>query len=63
MMDKLTLSVDEAAALSGIGRDKLYELTRRADFPALHFGRSIRIPRRVFEEWIEREAMKGRDMA
>lgn len=58
-MDKLTLSVDEAAALSGIGRDRLYELTRRPDFPALRLGRSIRIPRRAFEEWIEREATKG----
>lgn len=62
-MDKLTLSVDEAAALSGIGRDRLYELTRRADFPALRFGRSIRIPRRLFEEWIEREAVKGEDVS
>lgn len=62
-MDKLTLSVDEASALSGIGRDRLYELTRRADFPALHLGRSIRIPRRLFEEWIEREAMKGEDVS
>lgn len=62
-MDKLTLSVDEAAALSGIGRDKLYELVRQPDFPALRFGRGIRIPRNLFESWIEREAMKGRDTA
>lgn len=62
-MDKLTLSVDEASALSGIGRDRLYELTRCADFPALRFGRSIRIPRRLFEEWIEREAVKREDVS
>jgi len=62
-MDKLTLSVDEAAALSGIGRDKLYELTKRPDFPALRLGRRILISRNAFEEWIEREATKGRGTA
>lgn len=57
--DKLTLSVDEAAALSGIGRDKLYELSRRADFPAIHLGRRIRIPREGLEEWIKKAAQRG----
>lgn len=57
--EKLTLSVSEAAKLSGIGRDCLYQLTRRDDFPVLRLGRSIRIPRRALEAWIEREATRG----
>lgn len=57
--EKLTLSVSEAAKLTGIGRDCLYRLTRRDDFPVLRLGRSIRIPRRALEQWIEREAARG----
>ncbi|MCI2106910.1 MAG: helix-turn-helix domain-containing protein [Intestinimonas sp.] len=60
MPDKLTLSVEEAAALSGIGRDRLYQLAKRNDFPSIRLGRSIRIPRKGLEEWIEREAMSGK---
>ncbi len=57
-MDKLTLSVAEAAALSGIGRDKLYILAKSEGFPALKLGHSIRIPRKGLEAWLEREAVK-----
>lgn len=57
--EKLTLSVDEAAQLSGIGRDRLYRLAKTSDFPAIRLGHSIRIYRKGLELWIEREAMKG----
>ena len=30
---KMNLSIDEAAAYSGIGRDKLYEMTNKEDCP------------------------------
>lgn len=60
--EKLTLSVNEAARLTGIGRDCLYRLTRRDDFPVLRLGRSIRIPRRALEAWIEREATRGTEL-
>lgn len=57
--EKLTISVDEAARISGIGRDRLYRLVKTSGFPAIQLGRSIRIYRKGLELWIEREAMKG----
>lgn len=63
MMEKLTLSVVEAAALSGIGRDRLYTLAKSESFPALKLGHSIRIPRKGLEAWIEQEATKEKAVA
>lgn len=58
-MEKLTLSVDEAAELSGIGRDHLYRLVHRADFPMVHIGGRIHIHRQRFIEWLDVQARAG----
>lgn len=55
-MEKLTLSVDEAAELSGIGRDHLYRLVHRADFPMIRLGGRIRIHKQRFIEWLDDQA-------
>ena len=39
-----TLSIDEAAALCGIGRNAAYRAAHRGDLPSLRFGRRIRVP-------------------
>ncbi len=54
--EPLALTVEQAAALVLIGRDKMYQLTRRADFPAIRINRRIIIPRRKLEEWLEAHA-------
>ena len=41
----LLLKVTEAAKLLQLGRDRIYELVASGRLPALHFGRTIRIPR------------------
>lgn len=51
---KLTLSIAEAAELSGIGREKLTELTYREDFPCFKVGERTRINRDKFIEWLNR---------
>ena len=49
------LSVEEAVAYTGIGRDKLYELTNPEDCPfVLWIGNRRMIKRRVFDEYIEK---------
>ena len=48
------LTIDEAAEYTGIGRDKLYEMTSLADCPfVLWVGNRRMIKRRIFDEYIE----------
>lgn len=56
--EKLTYSVEEAAELLGISRVKMYEICHQDDFPAINIGRSIKIPKAEFREWISYKAQK-----
>lgn len=50
---KSTLTIAEAVVYTGIGRDKLYEMTDREDCPfVLWIGNKRRIKRQVFDEYI-----------
>ena len=51
--NRLTLSVDEAAALLGISRALAYELIARCELPSLRLGRRIVVPRRALEQLVE----------
>lgn len=51
--DRLTVSVEEAAALLGISRALAYELVRRGDLPCLRLGRRVVVPRKALENFIE----------
>lgn len=42
---RLTMSVDEAAAVLGIGRNAAYEAVRRGEIPSLRIGGRILVPR------------------
>jgi len=53
--EKLMLTVDEAAALTGVGRDKLYELSLgEASDCVLWIGRKRLFKRKKLEEFFER---------
>ena len=49
---KLALKPAEAAELLNISLPTMYELCKRADFPAIRFGRAIVIPRAGLEKWL-----------
>jgi len=51
-VERLTLSVEEAALMLGISRALAYELVRRGDLPRLRLGRRIVVPRRALEELV-----------
>ena len=53
--DKITLSIDEAAAYSGIGVNKIREMTKSplCNF-VLYVGKKTLIKRELFEEYINR---------
>lgn len=55
------MSVNDAAEAIGVSRPTMYQLIERTDFPKIRVGRRIIIPRRSFEEWLEKEA-KGENM-
>ena len=53
---KANLSIEEAAAYSGIGMAKLYEMTESEDCPfVLWIVSRIMIKRKAFDEYIERQ--------
>jgi excisionase family DNA binding protein len=49
----LTMSVEEAAAMLGVGRDAGYEGVRRGQIPALRVGRAWRVPRAALMKKLE----------
>ena len=53
--DKMTLSIEDAAAYSGIGMNKIREMTKSplCDF-VLYVGKKTLIKRVAFEEYINR---------
>jgi len=48
-------SVETLAAALGIGRNKAYELANSEDFPTVHIGKRIVIPRQAFLHWLDRQ--------
>lgn len=54
-MARLTVTVEEAAGLLGIGRNLAYQLVRSGQIPALRLGARWVIPRRSLELWLEKQ--------
>jgi excisionase family DNA binding protein len=50
--DRTTISVDQAAALLGIGRSAAYEAARRGQLPTRRLGRRLVVPVPAFFEWL-----------
>lgn len=61
--ETLTLRPAEAAQLLGIGRNAVFDLCRAGVIPHMRLGRRILIPRRLFEEWLERSAQPSAEGA
>lgn len=53
--EKSNLTIEEAVAYSGIGRDKLREMTNKENCPfVLWIGNKRMIKRRVFDSYIDK---------
>lgn len=48
----MMLSVPDLVALLGISRAGAYELVKRKDFPALHIGKRVLVPKDKLIAWI-----------
>ena len=51
--DRLTMSVEEAGKLLGIGRSSAYGVIRRGELPSFKIGRRILVPRSALLRKIE----------
>ena len=58
---KLTVSVQEAAAMLGIGRATAYEGVRTGVIPSLRVGRRLLVPRAALERMLEGKGAKDGD--
>lgn len=50
---KRTYSVDEIRSIQNIGRRKAYELCNSGEFKIVRIGRTIRISKLSFDEWLD----------
>ena len=51
--EKLTVTVEEAGTLLGIGRGLAYEMAKTGRLPVLRFGKRMVVPRRLLDEMLE----------
>lgn len=58
--EKVTLTVDELAAVLGVSRPTAYDLVKQKDFPSFQIGRRILIDKVGLVEWVSKQASKKR---
>lgn len=56
--DKLTLTVEELAAVLNISRPSAYSLVKQKDFPSFRIGKKILIDKSALPGWISNQASK-----
>lgn len=49
----LLLSVRQTSRLLGIATSHAYEMCRLGVIPSIRIGKSVRVPRKQLEQWIE----------
>jgi excisionase family DNA binding protein len=59
MNEPTILTVVEVAKRLKISRGKAYGMAQQGQLPVVRLGRSVRIPAREFEDWLERRTEGG----
>lgn len=52
--------IDSLQELLPLGKNKLYELVHSKGFPKIVVGRKILIPKKAFDEWLEKACIEQR---
>ena len=55
-MEKMTLTVAEAAQALQLSKPTVYALCQRPDFPAVRVGKKVLIPIDRLQEWLRSES-------
>jgi excisionase family DNA binding protein len=53
--DRLLLRVSEAAEMLSVARSKAYAMVQTGELPSVRLGKSVRIPVRSLNEYVERK--------
>jgi len=53
MLQPLLLSIPEAAAALRLSRAKVYQLIDVEGLPVVRFGRAVRVPHALLQQWVE----------
>ena len=53
--EKLLLSIAEAAEMLSVARSKAYAMVLSGELPAVRLGKSVRVPVRALNEYVERK--------
>jgi excisionase family DNA binding protein len=56
--EKLTYNVEDLIELLGVGRVTAYQLVKRKDFPKIHIGKRILIPKAGLMKWMQEQSQK-----
>ncbi|MPQ32469.1 DNA-binding protein [Clostridium estertheticum] len=59
---KLTLTIQEAIEISGIGEEKLRQLVHTKDFPCFKNGNKWCINREMLNEWLKKISVEHRQI-
>lgn len=63
MKNKYLMSIIEAAEYFNIGRNKLYAMVRtQEDIPIIKIGETFKINVPLFEEWLNKATLEGREL-
>ena len=57
-VEKLVVTVPEAAELTSVGRSTGYAFVASGEWPSIRVGRSVRVPVAELRAWIERRMQK-----
>lgn len=52
----MVLTMRHVQEITGLSRPECYKLPHIKGFPAIRFGRAIRVPRDAFMRWLEEQA-------
>ena len=55
-MERLLLKPEEAGALLGVGRSKIYSLISSGELPCVRIGGSVRVPGDALRRWVEQHS-------
>ena len=51
--ETVLLRANEVAKMLGLGRSKVYEMTKTGELPVLRVGTAVRVPKQELLKWIE----------
>lgn len=53
----ILLRAEEVALQLGLGRTKVFEMLAAGELPVVRIGRSVRVPRRSLEQWVDSQTL------